>query len=358
MKRIVVVGPGLSMGGVERASSNTINAILDNDANFRGAFICIFKKEHFFKLNESINVYEPEGFNEKYLSLAKTILFLRRNFKLISKEDEISILVFGKFYAALVAIALMGLNIQYFISDRQSPLFNWAFKIRLINRIAYWLKPPTGVMAQTNIAASYQKKYFPKSKIEVIPNMLRDVATYPEIQRQQVILAVGRLGDHLKGFDLLLESFALLKNTDWELHIAGGDEDGEELKALALKLGISNRLSFLGKVKDIDKIYAYAGIYVIPSRSEGFPNALAEAMAAGCCCIAFDFVAGPRDMIEDNINGILVENGNEKKMAEAMDVLIQNPKLRQQLGEEAKKLSVKLSSKVISHTIMNFLELK
>lgn len=353
MKKVLIIGPCLSMGGMERASVNTANAL--KEEGFEVVFISMFKKTHFFKLNNGIVLEEPEGFNAKSLSLLKTVSWIKILLK-THKPDKV--LVFNKFYGAITALAMMGNKTPFYISERSSPLFIWKQPIKTINRIAYWLKPPTGVMAQTNIAASYQKKYFPKSKIEVIPNMLRDVATYPEIQRQQVILAVGRLGDHLKGFDLLLESFALLKNTDWELHIAGGDEDGEELKALALKLGISNRLSFLGKVKDIDKIYAYAGIYVIPSRSEGFPNALAEAMAAGCCCIAFDFVAGPRDMIEDNKHGILVENGNEKKMAEAMDALIQNPKLRQQLGEEAKKLSVKLSSKVISHTIMNFLELK
>ena len=70
------------------------------------------------------------------------------------------------------------------------------------------------------------------------------------------------------------------------------------------------RIKFLGKVEEIDKCYAYAGMFVIPSRSEGFPNALAEAMTAGCCCVTFDFVAGPRDIITNNINGIIVENKN------------------------------------------------
>ena len=89
--------------------------------------------------------------------------------------------------------------------------------MRAINKFAFSIKPPKGVIAQTNIAAEYQRKYFKKSKVVVIPNSVREVQLFPEIKREKVILAVGRLNDYLKGFDLLIESFAKLKNQDWEL---------------------------------------------------------------------------------------------------------------------------------------------
>ena len=149
----------------------------------------------------------------------------------------------------------------------------------------------------------------------------------------------------------------MLKNKIWQLHIAGGDENGQELKNLASKLGILERIKFLGKVQDIDKVYASAGIYVIPSRSEGFPNALAEAMGAGCCCVAFDFVAGPRDMIENGVSGIIVENGNTNKMAKVLDHLILNPEQCIQLGQAAKSIVNKLSPKVITNDIIKLLQL-
>jgi glycosyltransferase involved in cell wall biosynthesis len=152
-----------------------------------------------------------------------------------------------------------------------------------------------------------------------------------------------------------LESFAKLKNQDWELHIAGGDEEGEALKEQAERLGVINRIKFLGKVKDIDREYAKAGIYVIPSRSEGFPNALAEAMAAGCCCIAFDFVAGPRDIIVDGISGLIIENGNTTEMAKAIDYLIAHPEKRIQLRKEAIKIREKLNENLIAEKIKRFI---
>ena len=327
--KILIIAPCLAMGGIERASSNTANGLSELGANVY--FLSLFKKEAFFKLNEGIEILEPQGFNKTKLSLFKSILWIRKEVKRVNPEH---ILVFNKFYGAITALALLGTKYPYFLSERSSPLFVWRQPMRAINKFAFSIKPPKGVIAQTNIAAEYQRKYFKKTEVIVIPNSVREVQLFPEIKREKVILAVGRLNDYLKGFDLLIESFAKLKNQDWELHIAGGDEEGEALKEQAERLGVINRIKFLGKVKEIDKCYAYAGMFVIPSRSEGFPNALAEAMTAGCCCIAFDFVAGPNEMITNGVDGILVPSGDTQKLAEAIDDLIVKDDFRDVLAQK------------------------
>lgn len=342
------------MGGMERAAVNTAEGIrTSSEADV--VFLSLFKKEHFFKLSDKIKILEPVGFNVGAMSMVKSIRWIR---SVVKSEKPTQVLVFNKFYAALAALALIGIKIPFYVSERSSPLYVWKQPLKAIINVAFGLKSPTGVLAQTSIAARYQEKYFTKSKVEVIPNIVRPIALYPDIERKHVILAVGRLGDYLKGFDLLIESFALLRNKDWELHIAGGDDNGTELKNLASKLGVLDRVQFLGKVKDIDKIYAYAGIYVIPSRSEGFPNALAEAMAAGCCCVAFDFMAGPRDIIKDELSGIIVENGNVHLLAEKIDELILNPRRREQLSQNAAMIADELNSSKISRKIIKFLEIK
>lgn len=348
--KILIIAPCLAMGGIERASSNTANGLDELEAKVY--FLSLFKKEQFFKLNEGIEIIEPQGFNKTKLSLVKSILWIRREVKRI---DPDSILVFNKFYGAITALALIGTKYHYFLSERSSPLFLWRQPMRAINSIAFTIKPPKGVIAQTNIAAEYQRKYFKKTEVVVIPNSVREVKRYPETKREKIILAVGRLNDYLKGFDLLIESFAKLKNQDWELHIAGGDEEGEALKAQAEKLGVIRRIKFLGKVKEIDTCYAYAGMFVIPSRSEGFPNALAEAMTAGCCCVTFDFVAGPRDIITNNINGIIVENKNTVALSETIDSLIINQQLRINLEKNAMSLKKNLDKLTIVQKILNFI---
>ena len=356
--KLIVIGPSLSMGGVERATSNTLNGLVEMFKTDNLIFLSVFKRNFFFKIDDKIKVIERENININKINLLKTIFYIRKNCLIQKRDNEkCKVLVFGKFYGAIVSLALIFTGIPIFISDRQSPLYKWGLKNKFFNKISYKLNPPQGVIAQTEIAATYQRKYFKKSKVVVIPNSVREVKLYPEIKREKVILAVGRLNDYLKGFDLLIESFAKLKNQDWELHIAGGDEEGEALKEQAERLGVINRIKFLGKVKEIDKCYAYAGMFVIPSRSEGFPNALAEAMTAGCCCIAFDFTAGPRDIIVDGISGLIVENGNTTEMAKAIDYLKAHPEKRIQLSKEAIKIREKLNKNIIANKIKYFLNL-
>lgn len=350
LNKIFIIAPCLSMGGMERASVNLANSL--NDQGFEVVFLSLFKKEHFFSLNSSIELLEPEGFNVYSLSLLKSILWIRKE---IIYNKPTHVLAFNKFYGAITAFSLIGIKIPFFITERSSPLFKWKQPFRLINRIAYYLKPPTGVTAQTKIAADYQFKYYQKSKITVIPNALRDVILFPEISRENIVLAVGRLGDHLKGFDRLISAFALIKNKEWQLVIAGGDEDGNYLKKRAVKLNVLHRIQFLGRVKEIDKIYAQAGIFVIPSRSEGFPNALCEAMAAGLPCISFDFIAGPRDIITDRYDGKIVENNNIAALANAIDSLIENDYERLRLGTNAMQIRKRLKMEKIGQEYLDFI---
>ena len=355
--KLIVIGPSLSMGGVERATSNTLNGLVEMVKTDNLIFLSIFKRNFFFKIDDKIKVIEPENININKINLLKTIFYIRKNCLIQKRDNEkCKVLVFGKFYGAIVSLALIFTGIPIFISDRQSPLYKWGLKNKFFNKISYKLNPPQGVIAQTEIAATYQRKYFKKSKVVVIPNSVREVKLYPEIKREKVILAVGRLNDYLKGFDLLIESFAKLKNQDWELHIAGGDEEGEALKEQAERLGVINRIKFLGKVKEIDKCYAYAGMFVIPSRSEGFPNALAEAMTAGCCCVAFDFVAGPRDLIVNNENGCIVSNVDVFALANTIDELILNHHKRAMLGENAIEMRLKLKQSLIVEKIKLFMQ--
>ena len=349
--KILFVAPCLSMGGMERAAVNTANGLSQQGAEI--VFLSLFKKPHFFTLNSEVKLLEPVGFNIDSLSLSKSIRWIRTE---VQKCKPTHVLAFNKLYGAITALALVGINIPLFISERSSPLFKWQFPFNWINRIAYTINPPKGVIAQTRIAADYQRQYFKHSIVKVIPNSVREVKLYPEIKRENIILAVGRLHDHLKGFDLLLQAVALLKNQDWEIQIAGGVGEGNPLKKLAIHLGVSHRVKFLGKIKDIDPLYAKAGIFVIPSRSEGFPNALAEAMAAGCCCVAFDFTAGPRDLIKNGVNGIIINNGDTKQLAKSIDNLINDLKLRNILGVNALDVKHRLDLKEISKEILYFLK--
>lgn len=357
MNTIIIVTPCLSLGGVERASANTVNGLHKNYPDYEIILIAIFKREIFFSIPENVKFYEPENFNSNKLSIIRTIFFLREVI-LSNKRKKPKVLVFGLFYGALTALSMLRSNLDLFVSHRQSPFFKWGIKIDIINMLAYKLKKPTGVIAQTEVASMFLQRQFRNSKVAIIPNIVRDVKLYPNLPREKVILAVGRPNDYLKGFDLLIQSFALIQNKDWVLHIAGGSSNNESLQGQARKLGILDRIKFLGQVKEIDVCFAYAGIFIIPSRSEGFPNALLEAMAAGCCCVAFDFVAGPKEIIKHKKNGLIVPNGDVAKMTNAIDLLINDSELRDTLSRNALSVRESYSINLITSQIMSFLQNK
>ena len=343
------------MGGMERASVNFANSL--NDFGLLITYISIFNQSKFFKLNDGIVFIEPLNFNKNKLSLFKTIFWLRKE---INKTGINNIFVFNKFYGAIVLLSTCNLKLKVFISERSSPNFQWSFGLNIFNRIIYSFIKPVGVIAQTGVAAQYQKNYYGKNvPIKIIPNVLRDVAMYKQINRENIILAIGRLNDYLKGFDRLISAFSLIKNQDdWRLCFIGGDGDKSGLKEQVVKLGIEDQVFFLGQIKEIDEWYAKASIFVIPSRSEGFPNALAEAMAAGLPCIAFDFIAGPRDMITHEFNGIIVEDGNIEAMANAIIDLMENENKRKFLGYNALIIRDALSKEKLIPELIEFISIK
>jgi glycosyltransferase involved in cell wall biosynthesis len=348
---LIIVGPSLKTGGVERSSVNVANSFAIQGYNVK--FIALFRQTTIFNLYNNIDFIEPLNFNERKLNLIKSLFWLRKTIKAI---NPYRVLVFNYFYGAIVRLSLTGSKIQVFVSDRASPFYKWPKHVALFNYIIYKLLPPAGMIAQTETAALYQKKNFKEqTQIKVIPNILREVKLYPEVKRQKKILAVGRLDDYLKGFDRLIESFSKIKSKEWELVFAGDDKKSEVLKQKAEALKVSDRIIFLGNVKEIDRIYAESGIFVIPSRSEGFPNALCEAMAAGLPCIAFDFMTGPRDIIEDGLTGFIIENGNINALASKIDELIINEAQRIYIGENAKSIQNKLNADKIGKEYLDFI---
>src|SRR5690606_5297034 len=106
---------------------------------------------------------------------------------------------------------------------RSSPFFKWEKKIDYFNKIVLFAFPPKGIIAQTSIAATHQIKEYKKNvRIQVIPNILREVEEFPDIKKENHILAVGRFNDPNKGFDRLIEAFASVQAPNWYLVFAGG----------------------------------------------------------------------------------------------------------------------------------------
>jgi len=351
LKRVLIVGPNIGLGGVERASCNLANALCSEQFDVR--YLGLIPEPKFYSLNNKIRYIEPGNFNKKKLNFIKTLRYIRKE---VFQYDPTVIIVFTKFYAALTNLALWMSSYKIILTERSSPLYKWPLKIEFLCRFSFGFKSPSKVISQTNIAASYHRKYYTKSKVKVIPNALRPIQQYPDLSRKNWILAVGRFHDDCKGFDRLIRAFNIIQNKTWRLVFAGGTQaEGQYLLKLTKDKTTASRIDFLGKVKDIDKIYAQSGVFVMPSRSEGFPNALCEAMSAGCACISFDFIAGPKDIIKNSFDGVLVENGNINELAQEIDNLILDEEKRLELGYNARLISKRLSYERVASQYIDYI---
>lgn len=185
---------------------------------------------------------------------------------------------------------------------------------------------------------------FEDKKYIILPNWI-DVEPYiqnrPQITIKNAqplkILFLGWVDQYWKGILDLIKAFALLKNTDAELHIAGDGTDMHNARNLVEQLGLSHKIVFHGWVQKVQKIELLrdSAIFVLPSYSEGYPNALVEAMAAGLPCIASKVGCIP-DIIRHNENGCLIAAGNVADIAKYLDILLKDAPLRLSMGTQAR----------------------
>ncbi len=326
------------MGGLERAMSNLANYFCER--GHQVTYITLYNFDKFYKLDERIQLVEPRldyRSTSKHIYYLKLLKYVRSRVKMGNFDTVLS---FGDYHNALVLLALKGLKVPVYVSDRSSPDKNFGRAYTVFKKFTY--RSSAGIIAQTRRASDQKKRLLgAKAKITIIPNTVKRVEP-SGLERKNYILGVGR-HYHVKGLDRLLDVFAMLK-TDWSLVLAGdGGPQSQALREQVARLNLKERVVFLGKVSDMTRVYAEAGIFVLPSRSEGFPNALCEAMAAGIPCVSYDISAGPSDIITHAENGFLVKDGDASGLANVVQRLIDDPELRIRTGNKARLIQEELS---------------
>lgn len=187
------------------------------------------------------------------------------------------------------------------------------------------------------------------SNITVIPNPLSFHPQKHSAQNENRVIAVGRY-TYQKGFDLLLLAWSKVEKLfpNWELSVFG-DGDRTSYNHQIQELGIDTaRCHLNGPTPDIEQEYANSSIFVFSSRFEGFGLVLVEAMACGLPVVSFACPCGPKDIVKDGEDGLLVENGNVDSLADGMSKLIGNPELRSSMALAARRNSQRFSIEQIA----------
>ena len=341
--KLTMVISSLSCGGAERVMSRMANywaekkwtvTILTLDG----------EKSPFFELHPKvIHRHLPfEAFSyrtpQNIVNSLDQILVLRRTIAesmphvLISFVDKINILVLW---------ATIGMDLPVVISEHTSLAHHRIERIwGILRHLTYPLTTCLTVLTQddlTYFSSALQRKGY------IIPN---PVVLPPDYHHEEefdwdtkTIIAVGRLSN-VKGYDLLMRAFASIATRcpEWSVTIWGEGELRTELEVLRDHLGLQGRVFLPGQTKRIHEKMKRADLFIMPSRYEGFPNALCEAMACGLPVISFDCSSGIRQIIRNAADGILVPPEDIGALSAAMEKLINEPETRARLALHASKI--------------------
>jgi glycosyltransferase involved in cell wall biosynthesis len=299
----------------------------------------------FYLLDERIDrvalgVLRPSHSIFQYLvGNADRVRLLRRTIRSLQADAVVS---FIDKMNVLVIVAAQGLDVPVVVSERSDPMRHD------IGRFASFLRRLTyprasAVVAQTDYVAEWVSHFVRAQRIQVIPNPVFEIprakldVKLPD--GAPLVVGVGRLVP-VKGFDLLIDAFAEARaaRTEWQLVIVGDGPDRSSLRERAHARGIGDAVHLVGRSAAVSEVMRRAELFVLSSRYEGFPNALIEAMAQELAVISFSCSAGPRRIIRDGVDGVLVKPGDAAALATTMGRIMDDPDLRRRLGVHARSV--------------------
>ena len=354
--RVTLIISSLSSGGAER--------VITTMANYwarKGWQITLLTMDNggeppFYDLHTAVSHHPlgvasvPETPFQGFVNNIRRLKVLRRAIRVATPQVVIS---FIDRTNVLVLASTLGTHVPIVVSERIDPRHcmidePWATLRRLLYPFA------TRLVVQTEDVLSYFSASV-RGHSRVIPNPVlppteraSQELLCDKPREQKTLLAVGRLVDQ-KGFDLLLRAFAHVApaHPDWSLEIWGDGSQRQSLKRLIEEVGLAGCAQLPGRTKHPFNVMRQADLFVMPSRYEGFPNALCEAMACGLPVVSFDCPSGPRAIVRDGIDGVLVPAGDVSALADALNRLLSDEVERQRLALRAPEVRKRFGLKQV-----------
>lgn len=347
-------------GGAERVICNLASYL----AQGYEVSIVSFGGNDRYSVDEKVKLYnnmDPSILNQEKNKIKKAALFLKRVkiFNKCKKEIQPDIIIsFLSMPNYVVLFSNIFKKVKVIISERNDPnVFYSSFRTKFLMN---WLYPKTdGFVFQTDKAKQFFKNSI-QQKGTIIANPINEkfIGKVYSGERKKVIVSVGRLVDQ-KNHKLLINAFANIskKFPDYKLIIYGEGGLRGELTKLIENLNLEDKVILYGNTSNIeDKIYD-AEMFVLPSVWEGMPNALMEAMALGLPCIATNCPSGgPEFLIQNDINGILIQCDNGKELEEAIEKILEDKEFAKKIGKNASRIVETLNPNEIYKQWENYIQ--
>lgn len=213
-------------------------------------------------------------------------------------------------------------------------IFNTSLKGRLLTALYnLYIQKYNHVVCLTQEDLIYRKL---KNSCSVIPNVIEHVQPFPNCIKNKNIISVGRL-DKYKNFrdQILIMKNIVTKHPEYKLNIFGIGNENLNLQNLIKVNNLQNNVFLRGMSDDIVKQYAQSDFFIFTSLAEGFGIVLIEALQQGLPVISYNCPSGPSEIIENNIDGFLIETGDLESFEEKILYLIESPTERELMSKKA-----------------------
>ncbi len=348
MKKICLIDYDMSVrGGVEQVTASLANALTET-YEVHLLSLCQGGEVPYLlspKVHYRVLLEEEERLRVMQKKLHP---LLKQYFK---ENNIVAAIVQGNYPGFLVAPLRFSSKTKLIFCDHGALMNQWERKdIVFIRFLASLLCHRTVTLTEQSRADYCRKFFLSKKKVLCIYNWidlsLPHSSSYSA--SSQRFLSAGRFGPE-KGFDVLIKAFApaAKRHPEWSLDLFGDGEMMPTVKALVEEYGLSTRVNLLGMRSDLAERYGDYAFYVLPSHREGMPLVLLEAKANRLPILAFDVMTGPREIVRDGVDGILVPPEDVEELTQGLLTLMEDPEKRRAMSARSQENLDKFSKETI-----------
>lgn len=360
MKILFLIGSLSNSGGMERMLTFQANYFADHfEYDVTVLTYDQKKSQDFFNLSDKVNRIRLSIEKKSHSNRFLTLYLLNKYLESLKSEIEKTLL--QSHFDICLSFGIEG-KFLYQIKDKSKKIIEFHFSKDFYKQDSgsflqkvwrrYRFKQSIGktkmydrMVVLTETDKDFWQQYLSNVVAINNPNVMQSEAN--SSLENKVAVSLGRL-TRQKGFDRLIDIWEKVaeKYPDWELHIYGEGAEKKKLMELISDKNLQEFVQINPPVKDVAKVYQSASLYLMASRFEGFGLVLIEAMSFGLPVIAYN-VIGPNELVQNNVNGFLIEDGNSDEFAYQIGLLCSDYEKRKELGENAKEFVEKFSPQQI-----------